>query len=68
MGEPEPLITDREVASMLGITLPALWGMCRRGAIPAIKIGRPWRFRRATIEAWIAEQEQSTARSRRQRA
>ena len=42
-----------EVASWLRIPPSTLYGLCRRGAIPAIKIGKHWRFERKHVENWL---------------
>jgi excisionase family DNA binding protein len=31
--------------------------MARNRELPAIRLGRHWRFRRSSIEAWLAERE-----------
>lgn len=46
-------LTDRELAKMLGVSLPKLQEELRRGNIPgARKIGRYWRINRKVFEAW----------------
>lgn len=51
---PEPLLTTAAVAKWLGISTRAvcLWAECRE--IPAIKIGRQWRFRYEELSEWLA--------------
>jgi excisionase family DNA binding protein len=49
------LLCTKEVASLL--RLPArtvrLWAECSE--LPALKIGRQWRFHRKTVEKWLEE-------------
>ena len=49
----EPLLTTAAVAKWLGISTRAvcLWAEC--GEIPAIKVGRQWRFRQDEVSAWL---------------
>jgi excisionase family DNA binding protein len=49
----EPLMTTAAVAKWLGISTRAvcLWAECK--TIPALKIGRQWRFRPEEVQAWI---------------
>jgi excisionase family DNA binding protein len=49
----EPLMSTAAVAKWLGISTRAvcLWAECK--TIPALKIGRQWRFRPEEVQAWI---------------
>lgn len=49
----EPLLTTAAVAKWLGISTRAvcLWAECN--VIPAIKVGRQWRFRHEEISHWL---------------
>jgi excisionase family DNA binding protein len=49
----EPLLTTAAVAKWLGISTRAvcLWAECK--TIPAMKIGRQWRFRQEEVWEWI---------------
>ena len=49
----EPLLTTAAVAKWLGISTRAvcLWAECQ--IIPAIKIGRQWRFRHEEVSDWV---------------
>lgn len=49
----EPLIEASEAASLLGIHPKTLQGMAREGRVPAIRIGKFWRFRRSELDAWV---------------
>jgi excisionase family DNA binding protein len=50
---PEPLLTTAAVAKWLGVATRTLclWAECKE--IPAIKIGRQWRFRERELRDWI---------------
>jgi excisionase family DNA binding protein len=49
----EPLMTTAAVAKWLGVSTRAvcLWAECK--VIPAIKVGRQWRFRHEEVCAWL---------------
>jgi excisionase family DNA binding protein len=55
MDQPLTLLNTSEVALWLGISTRTvcLWAEC--SVLPAIKLGRQWRFRRETILQWIAD-------------
>jgi len=48
-----PLLSTASVAKWLGISTRAvcLWAECRE--LPAIKIGRQWRFRQDELTDWL---------------
>jgi excisionase family DNA binding protein len=49
----EPLMTTAAVARWLGVSTRTLclWAECKE--IPAIKIGRQWRFRESELADWL---------------
>lgn len=49
----EPLMTTAAVAKWLGISTRAvcLWAECKE--LPAIKVGRQWRFRQDELSDWL---------------
>ena len=51
----EPLLTTAAVAKWLGIAprTVCLWAECTE--IPAIKIGRQWRFRESELREWLQD-------------
>ena len=59
----EPLLTTAAVAKWLGISTRAvcLWAECK--VIPAIKVGRQWRFRHEEISHWLQHSEASSVRN-----
>ena len=52
----DPLWTVEEVAGYLKLQPETIRGMARRGKLPAIKIGKVWRFRKSAIKEMIQEQ------------
>lgn len=51
----EKLLTATEVAARLQVTVEWVHGMARDGGIPAIKLGRYWRFSQSDIDEWLRE-------------
>ena len=49
----EALMDIKQVASYLQINEATAYSWAQRGKLPAIKMGRIWRFRREDIEAWL---------------
>ena len=58
----EILLTTAAVARWLGISTRAvcLWAECKE--IPAIKIGRQWRFRQDELRDWLQNTRDGTVR------
>lgn len=49
-----PLWTVEEVASYLKLQPETVRSMARRGELPAIKLGKVWRFRKTAIHEMLA--------------
>ena len=47
------LMTLEEVAEYLRVTLRTVYRLLKRGNIPAAKVGRQWRFDKASINEWL---------------
>lgn len=56
---PEALLNVKEVADFLRVNTNTVYVWARQGRLPAIKIGRSWRFRRSDLEAWLEKHRQS---------
>lgn len=51
------LMEAEDVAALLGMTVAWVWAKSRSGELPAIKLGRNYRYRRERILRWIEELE-----------
>jgi excisionase family DNA binding protein len=49
----EALLTSHEASQILKIHPKVLERMAKRGEVPALKIGKFWRYRATTLDAWI---------------
>ncbi len=47
------IMTTQEVAEYLRTSVETIKRMARRGALPAAKLGRNWRFRKTDIDDWL---------------
>lgn len=50
-----PLLTVEEAASYLKVNAQTVRAMARRGALPAIKVGRVWRFYKDDIDRFFKQ-------------
>lgn len=53
------LLSPDEAAAMLGLSAYTVRQFARERRIPALRLGRYWRFRRSSLQAWIVEQERA---------
>ena len=42
-----------EVARYLGVVPDTIYRKARRGEIPAVKVGKVWRFPKETLDNWL---------------
>jgi excisionase family DNA binding protein len=49
-------LTTEEVLTCLRVTPRTIYRLIKSGELPAIRIGRQWRFRRADLDEWIDRQ------------
>ena len=56
----EPLIDNVAAAELLKIHPKTLQRMARRGEVPAVRIGRYWRFRASQLDSWVQSQVNSS--------
>lgn len=52
----ENLIDCVQAGEILGICPKTVKRMAGKGRLPAMKVGRVWRFRETELDSWIAEQ------------
>ncbi len=49
----EQLMSVKDVAQYLQVDMSTIYLWSQRGQMPAMKVGRMWRYRRAEIDAWL---------------
>jgi len=50
-------LTTEEVLDWLKVNPRTIYRLIKTGELPAIRIGRQWRFRRADLDEWIDRQQ-----------
>ncbi len=55
----EALLTTKEASQVLKIHPKVLERMAKRGEVPALKVGKFWRYRATALDAWINSRIQS---------
>src|SRR5687767_14805469 len=58
----ESFLTTEEVLEYLQVNLRTVYRLIKAGRIPAIRVGRQWRFRKRDIDAWLESQRPRGAR------
>ncbi len=59
----ETFLTTDEVLEYLQVNLRTVYRLIKAGKIPAVRVGRQWRFRKGDLDAWLETQRARTARS-----
>ena len=63
----EQLLNSQEAAKLLGVHPKTLMLMARRGKIPAVRVGKFWRFRASALDSWVRSAvDSSTTRTYRE--
>ena len=61
----EDLSSAAEAAELLRVHEKTLQALARAGKVPCVRLGRYWRFRKATLNAWVERQLVCDHQSRR---
>ena len=64
----QTVMTLAEVARYLRINRSTVYRMARDGTLPAWKLGNVWRFKKESIERWIANTQRAQQQKVRSRA
>src|SRR5262252_10759512 len=52
----ETFLTTEEVLEYLQVNLRTVYRLIKAGKIPAVRVGRQWRFRKSDIDMWLDSQ------------
>lgn len=52
----ESFLTTEEVLEYLNINLRTVYRLIKAGSIPAVRVGRQWRFRKRDLDTWLESQ------------
>jgi len=55
-GRDEGFLTTEEVLDYLQVNLRTVYRLIKAGKIPAVRVGRQWRFRKHDIDSWLESQ------------
>jgi len=58
----ESFLTTEEVLDYLQVNLRTIYRLIKAGKIPAVRVGRQWRFRKRDIDPWLENQRPRTQR------
>jgi excisionase family DNA binding protein len=58
----ESFLTTEEVLEYLQVNLRTVYRLIKAGKIPAVRVGRQWRFRKRDIDAWLESQRPRNVR------
>jgi len=58
----EGFLTTEEVLDYLQVNLRTVYRLIKAGKIPAVRVGRQWRFRKRDIDAWLESQRPRNVR------
>ena len=53
MSQETEILTVQELHLYLKIPKPTLYALAQNGRLPALKIGKHWRFRRSEVDHWL---------------
>ena len=59
----ETFLTTEEVLEYLNVNLRTVYRLIKAGSIPAIRVGRQWRFRKRDLDKWLDGQRIGDAKS-----
>ncbi len=57
----QKLLTPDDLAIRLGVSRLYIIRQAKLGKIPAIRIGKVWRFQTSSIDAWLSKEEREVA-------
>ena len=61
--ETTEIMTAQELAQYLRLAEATIYKLAQSGEIPAVKVGRAWRFRRELIDEWFRQEAMQDPRS-----
>jgi excisionase family DNA binding protein len=59
----ETFLTTEEVLEYLQVNLRTVYRLIKAGKIPAVRVGRQWRFRKRDIDGWLDSQRPRSGRA-----
>jgi excisionase family DNA binding protein len=53
-GDAHAFLTTEEVIAFLRVNARTLYRLIHVGGLPAVRVGRQWRFRQSDLETWLS--------------
>ena len=54
---PTAFLTMDDVLGYLRVTSRTIYRLIKAGDLPAVRVGRQWRFRQSDLDAWLSRQQ-----------
>jgi len=54
---PAAFLTMDDVLGYLRVTSRTIYRLIKAGDLPAVRVGRQWRFRQSDLDAWLNRQQ-----------
>ena len=61
---PKLLVSAREAARMLGVSVRTLYDLLARGELPSVRVNGRRLFRLKSLEDWVAQREQASTEAK----
>jgi excisionase family DNA binding protein len=58
----ESFLTTEEVLAYLNVNLRTVYRLIKAGSIPAVRVGRQWRFRKRDLDTWLESQRHNESK------
>ena len=59
----DTFLTTEEVIDYLQVNLRTVYRLIKAGKIPAVRVGRQWRFRKGDVDAWLETERRGVRQS-----
>jgi excisionase family DNA binding protein len=56
---PSAFLTTEEVMDFLRVNARTIYRLIQAGDLPAVRVGRQWRFRRRDLEGWLSRSRET---------
>ena len=53
----DPLLTTDQVLEYLNLNLKTVYRLIKSGQLPAVRVGRQWRFKKRDLDIWVMDKE-----------
>lgn len=66
--DPVTILTVREVAQYLRMSETKVYALVKQHHLPAVRIGKVWRFRKDLLDQWLSEGTESNLKAEHSKA